>query len=93
MKIEYHKTFLDDLSLLWKNAYLPPKRAKRSKSGRGIWEKSTFLYIAQNWLNRFFLISCIKLEGIKWYKMPMKLFFGKILIFPKNGKKGPKIGK
>jgi len=28
MKIEYHQTFLDDLSLLWKNAYLPPKRAK-----------------------------------------------------------------
>ena len=25
--------------------------------------------------------------------MPLTLFFGKILIFPKNGKQGPKIGK
>jgi len=36
---------------LWKNAYLPPKS---SKSGRGSWEKSTFLNIAQNWLIIFF---------------------------------------
>jgi len=42
MKIEYHKTFLDDLSLLWKNAHLPPKRAKRSKSVRAVGKNQLF---------------------------------------------------
>ena len=65
------------ISLFWKNAYLPPKWAKRSKSGRGSWTKSTFLYIAQNCLIRFFLIFCIKLEGIKGYKLPQMPISGK----------------
>jgi len=50
-------------SLLWKNAYLPPKRAKRSKSWQSSWRKSTFLYIAVNWLIWFFFDISHKLRG------------------------------
>ena len=53
INIEYHKTF-KMMSLFWKNAYLPPKRIKRSKTGQSSLTKSTFLYIAQNWLIGFF---------------------------------------
>ena len=69
MKIEHHKSFKMMLSLFWKNAFLPPKRAKRSKSRYSSWTKSTFLYIAQNWLIGFFLIFCMKLEIIRGYKL------------------------
>ena len=54
--------------------------AKWRKSGRGSWKKSTFLYIAQNWLITYFLIFCIKVEGIKGYKLAQTPFFRKILI-------------
>ena len=39
IKIEYHKTFKMLLSLFWKNAFFPPKKAK---SGQSSWKKSTF---------------------------------------------------
>ena len=39
------------------------------------------------------LFCCIKLESIKGYKLPQTPFCRKILIFRKNGTKGPKIGK
>ena len=46
--VELTKMFRMMLSLLWKNACLPRKGAKRSKSGRSSWEKSIFLDIVQN---------------------------------------------
>ena len=92
VKIEYHKT-LKMMSLFWKNAYMVPKRAKRSKSGWSSWTKSTFFVYCSKLAHWIFLIFCIELEGIKGYKLPQTPFFGKILIFPKKGKNGPKIDK
>ena len=69
-------------SLFWKNAYLPPKRAKMSKSGWSSWTNSTFFDIAQNWLIGFFLIFCMKLEIIRGYKLTPTPFFSKILVLP-----------
>ena len=77
IKIEYHKTFKMMLLLFRKNAHFPKNRAKWSKSGQGSWKKSTFLYIAQNWLIIYFLIFCIKVEGIKGYKLAQTPFLGK----------------
>ena len=42
IKIEYHKTFKMMMSFFWKNACLPQKRAKRSKSGWGSWKNKLF---------------------------------------------------
>ena len=91
MKIEYLKTLKMMLSLFWKKCSFPQKRVKWSKTGRGQLEKK---YIAQNWLIIFFLIFCIKVEGINGYKLAQtpflrKFSFGRfspfLLIF------GPKI--
>ena len=41
-------------------------------------------------LRVYFIIFCIKLEGIKGYKLLHTPFFRKIPIFSKMGKKGPK---
>ena len=82
IQIEYHKMFKMMLSFFCKNAFLPRKRAKRRKSGRGSQTKSTFLYIAQYWLRRFFLIFCMKLETIKGYKLTLNSFLKKILVLP-----------
>ena len=75
MNIEYHKTFKMMLSLFWKNAYFPQKG--QNVEQKWSWKKSTFLYIAQNWLIIYFLIFCIKLEGIKGYKLAQTPFLRK----------------
>ena len=63
-----------------------PFTQKRAKSGRSSWKKSTFLYIAQNCLIRFFSIFCIKLEGIKRINCPYTIFQKKISISEKMEK-------
>ena len=75
IKIEYHKTF-KMLSFFWKNAFLPWKSAKRSKSGQSSWKKSTFLYCSKL-THLILLIFCMKLETIKGYKFAPKPFFKK----------------
>ena len=77
IKIEYHKTFKTMLSFFCKNAVLPWKRVKRSKSGRSSWTKSTFLYIAPYWLIRFFwyfgwkilILQILAIFGLLWLKI------------------------
>ena len=44
IKIEYHKTFKMMMSFFCKNAFLPPKRVKRSKTGQSIRRKSTLAF-------------------------------------------------
>ena len=50
MKIEYHKTFKMMLSLFWKTARFSKKGQNGEKVGGTVGKKSTFLYIAENWL-------------------------------------------
>ena len=51
IKIEYHKTFKMMMSLFWKNAYLPPKRAKIGKNRVfGLLRKIESLDFARNGL-------------------------------------------
>ena len=42
MKIEYHKTFSDDLSLLWKMPICPQKGQKGAKVGGAVGKNQLF---------------------------------------------------
>ena len=87
IKIEYHKTFKMTMSLFWSNAYLPPKRAKKSKSGQRSWTKATFLYIAQNWLIAFFWYSALSAySALKSINCPRRHFSAKFSFSQKRGK-------
>ena len=72
MKLEYHKTFKTMLSFSGKM----PFNLKNGKSGRSSLTKSTFLYIAQNWLICFFDILH-KVRDHQGYKLIPTHFLGK----------------
>ena len=50
-----------------------------SKSGQSSWTKSTFFVYCWKLAHLIFLIFCIKLEGIKGYKLPQMPFLGNFL--------------
>ena len=68
----------------------PRKGQKGAKVGGAVGQNQLFCILLSKLAHWIFIIFCIKLEGIK---LPRTTFFGKILIFPKKGKKGPKMGK
>ena len=66
---------------------------KKEQKWVGQLDKINFFVYCSKLAHWIFLIFCIKLEGIKGYKLPQTPFFGKILIFRKMGKNGSKIFK
>ena len=80
------------LSLFWKNARFPKKGQNGAKVGRAVGKNHFFCILLKIGSLDFFDILH-QVKGIKGYKLPHTPFFRKILIFQKNGKKGPKIGK
>ena len=87
MKIEYHKTFKRMLSLFWKNVRFPKKGQNGAKVGGAVGKNQLFCILLKI---IYFLIFCMKLKGIKGYKLLQTPFSGK---FSKMGKKGPKWSK
>ena len=87
IKIEYDKTFKMMLSLLWKNAYLPPKRAKRRKSGQSSWAKSIFFVFTQSWLKRFFWFFAWSPGSITAQKWWSPIFLKKFSFDPNCAKR------
>ena len=71
--------------------FCPEKGQKGAKVGRAVGKNQLFCILFKIGSLDFF-IFCIKLEGIKAYKLPQTRFFRKILIFSKMVKNGPKIG-
>ena len=54
IKMEYHKTFKMMFHFSGKMPVCSTKGQKGAKVGRAVGQKSTFLYIVQNWFIRFF---------------------------------------
>ena len=81
-------------SHIWENSRSRDLGQKGPKVGGAVGKSQLFCILLKIVSLDFFFIFCIKLEGIKGYKLPQTPFFRKILIFSKMGESaqnGPKI--